>query len=612
MRHLSLVLLLLLVAQQWLSAQDKYVYQIDLQNVKEDRVKVLLTPPKMTSSKATFYMPSVIPGSYSRKDYGRFINDFKAFDAKGNRLKVKHKSDNILIIKNAKNLKKIEYWIDDTWDDTNADKFVFQPGGSNIEADKNFSINHHAFFGYFKNYKNIPFELEFTKPEGMFSATPLKVKQKNASTDILYAKTYVELVDNPVMICEPDTMSFQVKNTKVLVSVYSPNDVVTAEQLTNYLLPLGSALGNFFGTMPVDKYHFLFYFSDPSSSMMQNKENLGGFGALEHSYCSFYYLPEMNYEPALKTMVQDVCAHEFLHILTPLNVHSEEIEDFNFIKPKMSQHLWMYEGITEYFAMLVQVREGIIDESEFRSKIRGKVREAEKFKPLSFTKMSKKVLKPKYEDAYLNVYQKGALIGFALDLLITQKSNGKKDLKDVMMQLADRYGPNKPFKDKELIDEFVALTHPDVGTFFKKYVIGPAQIPYNELFNIIGWEFVRNSERVVYSFGEFGLGFDVEQMAVKFVEVGKNTLGLEDDDVLVAIEGEAITPDNMRDLLGNYLFARTNDYPIKLQVKRDGKEKELMGAPVKDTLKIENAVLELDEPTQEQLKYRSLIVNGKK
>jgi hypothetical protein len=36
-------------------------------------------------------------------------------------------------------------------------------------------------------------------------------------------------------------------------------------------------------------------------------------------------------------------SHEFFHILTPLNVHSKEIHDFDFNNPKMSALLWMYE-----------------------------------------------------------------------------------------------------------------------------------------------------------------------------------------------------------------------------------------------------------------------------
>jgi predicted metalloprotease with PDZ domain len=50
--------------------------------------------------------------------------------------------------------------------------------------------------------------------------------------------------------------------------------------------------------------------------------------------------------------MMDVVSHEFFHIVTPLSIHSKEIQDFDYNDPKMSQHLWMYEGVTEYFANL--------------------------------------------------------------------------------------------------------------------------------------------------------------------------------------------------------------------------------------------------------------------
>jgi predicted metalloprotease with PDZ domain len=53
--------------------------------------------------------------------------------------------------------------------------------------------------------------------------------------------------------------------------------------------------------------------------------------------------------------MMDVVSHEFFHIVTPLSIHSKEIHIL-IIMTKMSEHLWMYEGVTEYFANLFQIR----------------------------------------------------------------------------------------------------------------------------------------------------------------------------------------------------------------------------------------------------------------
>lgn len=64
------------------------------------------------------------------------------------------------------------------------------------------------------------------------------------------------------------------------------------------------------GELPVEKYAFLFYFMSGSSLS-------GSSGALEHSYSSFYVLPEYD-SLSMQQQLRDVAAHEFFHIVTPL------------------------------------------------------------------------------------------------------------------------------------------------------------------------------------------------------------------------------------------------------------------------------------------------------
>lgn len=62
----------------------------------------------------------------------------------------------------------------------------------------------------------------------------------------------------------------------------------------------------------------LFYFNDVPTMSRSS-------GALEHSYSSMYVLPEMD-SISLEQTIKDVAAHEFFHIVTPLNIHSYEVE----------------------------------------------------------------------------------------------------------------------------------------------------------------------------------------------------------------------------------------------------------------------------------------------
>lgn len=592
-------------------SNNQYAYSIDLTNVVEDRIKVTLKTPKMNGSKVTFQMPSIVPGTYSKLDYGRFVTDFAAFDLNNAQLPVLRKGDNQFEISQANKLDRVEYWVNDSWDDSNTKQFVFQPAGTNIEDGKNFAINHHAFFGYFHNYKNLPIELRFKKNADLYGATPLKRKTISATEDVFTAPNYVFLVDNPLMYSKPDTVSYMVANTRVHVAIYSPSGTIKATQIMDYLQPITQALGTFFGTMPVSHYHFLMYFAGPDTELPEVEEGLSGWGALEHSYSSFYFLPEIAYEDAIKNLVRDVCAHEFLHILTPLNIHSHEIEDFNFEKPDMSMHLWMYEGITEYFAHLSQVQAGVISQDDFKRVIREKIIGASKFAPLSFTKMSKKIVEPEYEKHYLNVYQKGALIGMGLDLELIRLSKGKYGLRNLMLDLTKKYGANKPFDDKQLIKEIIKMTYPEIGKFFKQYVVGKNEIDYEQYLRTVGWQYAKSESVNRYSFGEFGIGFDPETKRLFFAEVKENRFNIQENDFLFRINGQELTMENVQLLLGDELMNKQNDTPVTLTVERNGNTLDLVATPEMTAKNAPHVLRDTEKPNEQQLKYRQFWLEGK-
>src|SRR5690606_6469530 len=111
----------------------------------------------------------------------------------------------------------------------------------------------------------------------------------------------------------------KVANTAVLIGSYSPTGKVTAKEIAESIREVLMAQAEFLGgTLPVDKYAFVFYFTD---------KPVLSYGALEHSYSSFYYMPEMPIAQ-MNQQLRDFAAHEFFHIVTPLTVHSEEIADF--------------------------------------------------------------------------------------------------------------------------------------------------------------------------------------------------------------------------------------------------------------------------------------------
>ncbi len=580
---------------------DIYKVEIDLQKVKKDRVKVIVQLPEAEGKEIIYTIPAVIPGTYAQEDFGRFIEKVKAYNRDGKKIKVQRKGKNDIIISNSNGVSKIEYWVNDTWDGENVKHYIFQPGGTNIEEGKNFVLNHHGFIGYIVGKKMLPYEVTVIKPEGFYGAGSLKKQEETADKDVLYADDYVYLVDNPMMYSIPDTVSYMLGDARISIAVHSTNGVVKAKDIYTTLQPLSQALKNFFGDMPTDRYTFLYYFMGDEQKDISGD---GAFGALEHSYSSFYFIPEIADESFMASIIQDIAAHEFLHILTPLNIHSEEIAYFDFRNPEMSKHLWMYEGVTEYFSLLVQLRDSLISEEVFLENMQEKIVNAADYPDVSFTEMSEHILTDEYKDMYLNVYEKGALIAFLLDIRLNELSNGEIGLLELMKKLAEKYGPEHPFKDDELIPVIVELTYPEIGDFFKKYVIGSSPLPYKTYLEKIGWEYKEEDEKTGYYFGRFGLKLDGND--VVFFQVAENLFEVKNNDKLKKINGTSVSIGNIKELIGPILNGDVSG-EVVFVVERDGELKELSATPMEVELVAKHVLNITEDPTTKQLDLKKAL-----
>lgn len=465
-------------------AQKNYKYSLDLNDVKQDRLTVTLSTPAVSKDSILFHLPKMVPGTYAIENYGSYVQNLKAYDKAGKELVVDRKDKNSWMIRNAKTLGRIQYEVDDTWDSPEIKESIFEPAGTNIQKDSLFVINTFGFFGYLQGMELLPFEVSIKRPSTMYGATSLdRVPVKIPNTDVFKAGNYHLLADAPIMYAKPDTAFLQVGRARVLIAVHSPNNKLSAKEVAAELTIVLKAQEQYLnGKMPVDKYAFLIHLSD--------NPRLTSFGALEHSYSSMYYLPEnMSSRELIKT-VKDVAAHEFFHVITPLNVHSEQIGNFNYIEPEMSQHLWMYEGLTEYAAHHAQVRGGIINQEEYFERMASKIRNSTtRFNDsLPFTELSKEAL-GKYKLQYQNVYEKGALIGLCLDISLRNLSGGMYSTQQLLEDLSKRYGRDKSFKDEELFSIITGMTYPEIGTFLQTYVAGKKKLPLDSIFNLVGIKF---------------------------------------------------------------------------------------------------------------------------
>lgn len=569
-------LLLLIFFYQSLEAQS-YRYELDLTDVPMDRLIVSVKTPPVDGSTVHFHFPKIIPGTYTEYDFGRFVYHVNAFDAAGNGLSVIRQDVNTWRIAPAHKLHHITYEVDDTFD-ASGGRPVSGMSGTNFEAGKNFLLNGHGIYGYLEDKEFLPFEVVVKKPEGMVHQSAYTTLHTKGDQDKFTAANYHQLVDMPVMYCKPDTTIIKVGNTEVLIAVYSPNGLIqTASLRESFKKLLQSQKDYLDGNLPVERYAFLMYFMGEQLPI--------GTGALEHNYSSVYCLPEMP-EDQIRSFLLDISSHEFFHIITPLSVHSEEIHYFDFAEPDMSRHLWMYEGITEYFSHHNQVQSGMIAPDEFLNRMSTKIVNSKRNyqDDLSFTKMSKKVL-GKYEHEYGNVYEKGALLAMCLDIELIESSNGEYSLVELMRDLGNKYGKNQPFKDKKLFKVIEKMTNAQVADYLKTYVKKGVPLPYDVYFGKMGISYQPPTDTLVYSLGDVQLNFNPETKRL----VVSNTYGLNEmgremgyrvGDQLVSVMGKKIPEQGLREFFGEVMSTMQEGEKFNVAVIRDNAE----GAPKTITL----------------------------
>lgn len=622
MKFLTLLLSFLFISNAVLIAQqaeqtEAYQYNVDLNNVQEDQLLVeLILPTEISDKDLTFKFPKIIPGTYEISDYGQFVSSLKAFDKKGREFGVERIDQNTWKIA-GKKIYRLTYLIQDSWD-ADLREAIFEPGGTNFEASKNFVLSANGCFGFFEGKEKLPYVVTYNRPSNFYAATSLKRIGGDFDSDIFKAQDYHELVDAPVMYSVADTVNFKLGYGDIQISVYSPNGVVTAEDVAKKVRPMLEAQNQYLGNiLPVDRYSFIIYLSP-------NGYPSGSVGALEHARSSLFCLIEEKPEKISK-MIVDIASHEFFHMVTPLYIHSEEIHDFDFVNPKMSKHLWLYEGVIEYMAQHMQAKYDLVSNEDFLVTVRDKVRNSTRFKQgISLTEMSKNCLIEPYSKQYQNIYYKGAIVAMCLDLELLKLSKGKYDIQMLLRDLSGFYGQDAPFQDEELFQKIIEITgFKQLKSFFEKYIEGTEVPNYNDFVKPFGVEyFLEASVDEVSPLGGIENGVIRKDSLDRFFiskydkldAFGKESIGFQQDDVILKWDGKPFTLNTASAVLFSYMGSvkAGDNLSITILRKNDAgeeKEIELNIEVVKIPITKKHVFKLMENPTEEQLKMRNRWLN---
>ena len=459
---------------------NSFYYEINLRDRSDDTFKVRMFVDDLTPDNAVFQFPATTPGTYDIHDIGRFVMDFRAYSENHSKLETVRISTNQWKLLDPENTRIVEFEVKETFDTPVNEYPIYTMAGTSMENNHTL-LNAFDVLCYPTGLKERDFYLQVDYPSNWVVGTSL---QKDAN-GFYFATDFDKLVDNPLLFGFLTSASSTVAGAEVNIFTYSKGNLIQSSQIMTDISFILDDANAFLKGLPVDRYSFLYFFDD-----QQN-----GGGALEHSYSSVYVLGDQPYSPAHGLFLRNISAHEFFHVVTPLNIHSEIIEDFNFAVPTPSEHLWLYEGVTEWAAHMMQFRNNHIDITTLLSRMGSKKGAADWYNinnngPMSLSQMALTC----YNTGALqfgNVYNKGALVAALLDIRLLELSGGTKGLREVILQLIDTYGPENAFSEENFYTDLAVMTgYPtEVNDFLTKYVKGTDPLPMVEYFEKIGITF---------------------------------------------------------------------------------------------------------------------------
>ncbi|WP_242094534.1 PDZ domain-containing protein [Aestuariivivens sediminicola] len=563
------MMLRLFILSLWslsLFAQDgPIVYEVDLTR-QNDAFNVTVTVPQLSENDAVFSFVSYAPGVHQPLDFGRFVKLFKVYDELGNELLTNKIATNDFEILEPAKVSKIVYEIDDTFDMDTQYHPIYPMSGTGICEDYTI-LNSHGVFGYFKGLKDRPIKLKLELNGSQTIGTAL-----NLGEDGYYeVASYYHLTDSPILIGRQlSYASTDVGDIQVEAYVHSPSGNISADMVLEQASDILHAAHAYIGYSPVKRYTFLMYFS--SHEDMQAMPVFRNSGALEHALSSTYALPDM---PQYLPLLKNVIAHEFMHILSPLHLHSEVLAHFDYSRPvSEDHHVWLYEGVTEWVSYIMQVKSGIKTAEDYLKYLSEKVNHSQEYNAdYSLTRISHEWSTDEGNKQYGNIYQLGALTAAMLDIKLLQLSNGKQGLREVYLALIQKYGKDNPFDNATFFDTLVEMTYPEISDFIDNHIKNNRPFDFETEMAPLG---IRYYERRPHP----------DQLPTMGLVIRPNTKGqpevvsLSSDyqgtkvtvgDIITHIDGTALNQSTYRDLTASIKKMKVGD-AYRLDILREGKE----------------------------------------
>jgi predicted metalloprotease with PDZ domain len=276
----------------------------------------------------------------------------------------------------------------------------------------------------------LPANVEISLPSGWTGATGLEpngnVKNK------FYAPNFDVLYDSPILFGALEELpSFEVMGVTHRFVGYNLGDFDKVKFMID-LQKIVEASVAVIGKIPYRQYTFLAIGPGPGGIEHLNSTTFGFSGE------------SLKTEAGWKRMMTFL-AHEYFHHYNVKRIRPIELGPFDYDKENRTNMLWVAEGLTVYYDILLARRAGILTDEDLMAGLQGRLLGYEN-KPGRLYQSATQASYNTWSDGpfgrsddevnkTVSVYDKGAILGLLLDFNIRQVTANKKSLDDVMRTL---------------------------------------------------------------------------------------------------------------------------------------------------------------------------------
>jgi len=526
---------------------------------------------------------------YQVRDFAQFVSKVSAKGNESEALSVQKIDKSTWRFEGAKDGATVEYEI-------HADQSG--PYGAQANANHVF-LNLAEVLMYPVDSHLSPIRIRFSDiPTSWKLATPLK----SVGVDFV-APNYDQLVDSPVEIGTFQESDFDEGGGHYRVIVDADRSDYDMPKLVSDAHRIVAAATSWMNDRPFQEYTFFYHFP----------RGPGG-GGIEHAYSTAIELNAQDLRDNPQSFV-DVTAHEFFHLWNVKRIRPQTLEPVDYTRENYTRALWFSEGVTSTVEDIILLRAGLLDERGYLTRLGQQITELER-RPAHLTQSAEESSLDAWLEKYpyyrqpersISYYNKGELLGVALDLALRDATRGQASLRDIFQWMNQTFAKRgRFFPDSDGVRQAAgAMTQTDLTPFFRKYVAGVEEIPWDEFFGTVGLRSVRKSVTVSDPGFTAARNFDASPAVIRLrpgSDAGK--AGLLVGDVILDINGAVAAGDFDRRLGA----LRTGEM-IHLRVRNSRGEHNLQWR-VGSREEVEYILTDVDNVTAQQKARRAAWLRG--